>query len=188
MDITGVASPRCSSAEPQIGDLGFDMFGKSFEVTRIGTEARFSGQIRVLYLGEKPGGLESGSWMRCSDFTANEHDAKRQRLFVRGGMTDFFLSMNIGNHFLFKSCFAGSRLQVLPCRQTVTSPALQAAGYATVIASICSTERVRVEEGYSCNMIRDVDTCKNVYVYVVPLGGTAKFQEFVFFLSARRRK
>ena len=29
-------------------------------------------------------------------------------------------------------------------------------------------------------MIRDVDTCKNVYVYVVPLGGTAKFQEFFF--------
>ena len=84
-------------------------------------------------------------------------------------MTDFYKSVNIGNHFLIKSCL---------CRQPGTSPALQAAGYATVIASICTTERVRFAEGYSCNMIRNVDICKNSYVHVVAPGGTTKFQEF----------
>ena len=55
MDITGMASPRCSTSEPQIADLGFDMFGKLCEMIRIGTEPRCSGQIRVLYTWKKRG-------------------------------------------------------------------------------------------------------------------------------------
>ena len=111
VDITGVASPRCCTAEPQIGDFGFDMFGKSFEVIRLGTEPRFSGQIRVLYFWEK-----RGRALGCDAATQRLH-CKRARLLSR---------------------------------QTVTGPALQADGYATVIESICSTERVRFAEGYSC--------------------------------------
>ena len=48
--------------------------------------------------------------------------------------------MNIGNHFLFKSCLS---------RQPGTSPSLQEARYATVLASTCTTERVRFAEGCS---------------------------------------
>ena len=33
--------------------------------------------------------------MRRDDFTSNEHDAKRRRLFVRGGTTDFHKSDGI---------------------------------------------------------------------------------------------
>ena len=67
-------------AELKIGDLGFNMFGRSREVIRIGTGLHFIGQNRVLYPWEKRGRFESGSWMRRNDFTSNEHDAKRRRL------------------------------------------------------------------------------------------------------------
>ena len=70
-----------SAPELQPGEIGFDMFGKSCEVIRIGTGPHFIGQIRVLYSWEKRGRFESDSWMRRSDFTANEHDAKLRRLF-----------------------------------------------------------------------------------------------------------
>ena len=70
--------------------------------------------------------------------------------------------MNIGKHFLFKSWLAGSRIRYGYC------------------VHMQHSERVRSTEGYSCNMIRDVDICKNLYVHVVPPGGTAKFHEFFF--------
>ena len=63
MDTTDVATPQCSTGELQIGDLGFDMFGKSREVIRIGVGPHFLGQIRVLYPEQKRGRFESGSWM-----------------------------------------------------------------------------------------------------------------------------
>ena len=62
--------------ELQLGEIGFDKFGNSCEVIRFGTGPHFIGQIRVLYPWEKRGRFESGSWMRRSDFTANEHDAR----------------------------------------------------------------------------------------------------------------
>ena len=92
-------TPLIEHVEPapelQLGEIGFDMFGKSCEVIRNDTGPHFIGQIRVLYPWEKRGRFESGSWMRRSDFTANSHDAECRRLFSRGGMTDFYESDGI---------------------------------------------------------------------------------------------
>ena len=109
LDTTGVVSPRCSTTaveasgpqvdgstspldefpapvyniiEPQVGDLGFDKYGNSYEVIRIGSGLRFIDKIRVLYPEENRGRWESGLWIQRSDFIASEHqpDAKRRRL------------------------------------------------------------------------------------------------------------
>ena len=138
---------------------------KSCEVIRIDTEPRFQSPDPGSLPWEKRGKIESGSWMRRSDFTANDHDAERRRL-------------------LYEVAWPTSMSPSTSGTISSSSPALQAAGYKSCFAG----NRIRcgccVHMQHwtcaSCNMIRDVDICKTLYVYVVPTGGTAKFQDFFF--------
>ena len=108
------ATPRCSTAELQILDLGFDMFGTSCEVIRIGTGPHFIGQIKVLYRWEKRGRFG------LLDATQRLHfqraRCQAQEAFVRGGKTDFQKSDGIHTlKYIIHMCTLCS-YQVLLCR------------------------------------------------------------------------
>ena len=82
------ATPRCSTAELQIGDLGFDMVGKLCEVIRIGTGPHFIGQIMVLYPWEKRGRFDDRA-LGCDATTSLPMSTMPSAGgFVRGGKTD----------------------------------------------------------------------------------------------------
>ena len=69
-------SRRIEHAEPapelQPGEIGFEMFGKSCEVIRVGTGPHFIGQIRVLYSWEKRGLYGSSRALGCDAATSLE--------------------------------------------------------------------------------------------------------------------
>ena len=57
--------------ELQIVDLGFDNYGNSCEVIRIGSGLRFLVRIRVFYPGENRELWKSGRWIQRSDFAGD---------------------------------------------------------------------------------------------------------------------
>ena len=145
---------------------------KSCEVIRIDTEPRFQ--------SPDPGSLPWETWkdrVGLLDATQRLHckrpRCRAQEAFVRGGMTDFYESVNIGNHFLFKSCVAGSRIQVLLCRQPDTLRLLRPYAALNVCVLQYDTRRRHLQDF--------VRLCRTHWRH-------GQVPRVFFFLSARRRK